>query len=151
MYDCLVSSPAWEGAKFTGGVGAGGQKRDGGWGREEIGGNFFTSPISSHPHPVSFLHTRPHPTREFRAFPHGTGDKTIVSPWVLGRFGLGWAPCACPCTTSSNNNNNNNNNNNHLFVAVTNIMATKVQNTTQLYPFLGVSMLHMLHVLYGDL
>ena len=36
-YDCLVSSPAREGAKFTGGVGAGGRKRDGEWGREEIG------------------------------------------------------------------------------------------------------------------
>ena len=31
-YDCLVSSPAREGAKFTVGVGAGGRKRDGGVG-----------------------------------------------------------------------------------------------------------------------
>ena len=44
--------------------------------------NFFPPPL-----PISFTPTHPHPAREFRAFPRGTGDETIVSPRVFGRFG----------------------------------------------------------------
>ena len=54
------------GTKFTGGVGwVGGKETERGRGGKRLD---------------------PHPAREFRTFPHGTGDETIVSPRIFGCF-----------------------------------------------------------------